>query len=163
MTFIENFVRPFVGVVSTPAIRVRAPPPKVQPEAFIRWGAPAAFDAHDFRSDAARQPWQTFAEEDPEPEKRHRLKIQVLGRAAQKITYTNPTDVDQFVTVANVTGMKCLNTENGDEFNFTINGHKYHGSPIQQEDDGQDPEEPPSLSELNERPEWKKWNESHKS
>lgn len=151
----EQIVRHFV-VTSKPEFRVATPPPKEQPQAFIRWGQSAAFEEHEFRYEASRQPWLGVSEADPEPPKRKRVHYTCIGRGYELNTYTNPNDVDQYVIVAQVTSLR-FQGRNGDEFSLQIDKpmlpHDPPGS-------GQEPEEPPPLTEIGERQQWVAWKNS---
>jgi hypothetical protein len=148
MTF-EAAIRPFEAVTSTPAPgRKPAPPERVAPAAFIRWGAPSDFD-DSFRADSAPRAWG-FKLADPEPEKRKRREYGIYARGGDEVRYEDPENSDNYVVCLNVRGIGWQDGE-ARAF-FSLREWK-------PPDDGPDQDPPtPDISEIGERPEWTEWN-----
>jgi hypothetical protein len=135
----EQIVRPWVPVTSTPKPRVPAPPEEEFPEAFIRWGAASEFATGDsFREDAANP---GFHVDDPEEPERLRLTFDEEGRDWTDFRVENPADPEQYAIIRRVNNI-AFRGPSGEQYIYNMRNIN-SSMPGTVEGSGQEPPTPP--------------------
>lgn len=179
----ELFVRNFISVDSTPTPKpAPTPPARVQPIAFMQWGAQSDFTGHGFRSAVFKSNYSSSTDDsDPEPLKRRRISYSEEGRKWKDIKIVGQSD-EEYIVVREPYKI-ALNGPNQDSLKPNDIVVDVHGVPVATEaqfifvgpagsgtagvgpsatlGQGQDPESPPPLEELNENEDYTEWNNRH--